>query len=73
MPLDRNGFYIICVYRMICSLTQKTKSIFFKVSYQITPFDRHPEPLLELAQSEPHLAVFPSAVAYKLGAIKDIS
>jgi len=68
MPLDRNGFHIICVYRMICSLTQKTKSIFFKVSYQITPLDRHPEPLLELAQSEPHLAVFPSAVAYKLGA-----
>jgi len=65
MPLDRNGFYIICVYRMICTLPQKPKSILFKVSYQITPFDRHPESLLELAQSGPHLSVFPFSVAYK--------
>ena len=65
MSLDRNGFYIICVYRMICPLTQKSKFIFFKVSYQITPLDRHPEPLLEVAQSGRHLSVFPFSVAYK--------
>jgi len=65
MSLDRNSFYIICVYRMICTLTQKPKAIFFKVSYQITPFHRHPEPLLEVAQSGRHLSVFPFSVAYK--------
>ena len=68
MSLDRDGFYIISVYRMICTLPQKPKSIFFKVSYQITPFDRHPEPLLELAQSRPHLSVSPFSVPYKPGA-----
>ena len=68
MSLDRNGFHIICVYRMISSLTQKTKSIFFKVLYQITPFDRHTEPLLELAQSGPQQPVSPFSVAYKPGA-----
>jgi hypothetical protein len=65
MSLHRNSFYIIRVYRMICTLPQKPKSMFFKVSYQITPFGRHPEPLLELAQSGPHLSVSPFSVAYK--------
>jgi len=68
MSLDRDGFYIICVYRMICTLPQNPKSIYFKVSYQITSFDRHPEPLLELAQSGPHLSVSLFFVAYKPGA-----
>ena len=68
MSLDRNSFHIICVYRMICTFTQKPKTIFFKVSYQITPLDRHPEPLLEVAQSGHHLSVFPFSVVYKPGA-----
>ena len=68
MSLDWNGFYIICVYRMFCTLTQKPKRIFLKVSDQLTPFDRHPEPLLEVVQSGLRLSVFPSAVAYKPGA-----
>ena len=65
MSLNRNGFYIICVYRMICPLTQKPKAIFFKVSYQITPLDRHPEPLLEVVQLGRRLSIFPFSVAYK--------
>ena len=64
VSFDRDCFLITCVYRMICSLTQKEKTMLLKVSHQITPLDRHPVPQLELAQSKRHPAVIPFVVQY---------